>query len=135
MAVLNEKQRRFCHEYVTNGGNGKAAYKVAYGQSNMNEASIATQASKLARKQHIKDYMAFLRAPAIAEAQMGAATLLDELESARALAMKLGNPAAAVSAIMGKAKLLGKDKGDDPDEEKQAQPVTINVSVVDARQR
>ena len=54
--------------------------------------------------------LAELRAPIIAKAQLTVEDLLAELEEARQLALQTESAAPAVSATMGKAKLLGLDK-------------------------
>lgn len=40
MRELNEKMIKFCEEYVANGFNGTAAYKIAYGSDNDNVAAV-----------------------------------------------------------------------------------------------
>lgn len=40
MRELNEKQVKFCEEYVANGFNGTSAYKIAYSTDNDNVAAV-----------------------------------------------------------------------------------------------
>jgi phage terminase small subunit len=53
MATLNEKQTKFCEEYVANGYNGTAAYRTVYSQEDDNSAAVA--AHKLLRNSKIVD--------------------------------------------------------------------------------
>ena len=58
---LTEKMKRFCREYVTNGGNGTQAYLTAYDSKSETSASI--EASKLLRRDDITEYINALNKP------------------------------------------------------------------------
>lgn len=106
--ALTIKQERFCMVYIETG-NASEAYRQAYNAENMKESSINVNASKL-----LADAKVALR---IKELKLGHAKrheltiddLVDELEEARQAALLAESPqsSAAVSATMGKAKLLG----------------------------
>lgn len=59
--ALTEKQKRFCREYFTNGGNGTQAYLSAY--DSKSEVSAANESSILLKKEEIQKYLASLNRP------------------------------------------------------------------------
>lgn len=91
-------------------GNASEAYRQAYDVSNMKPESVNRKAKDVLDNVKITARLSELRAPAIAKAQLTVEDLLRELEEARRLALDTEAPAPAVSATMGKAKLLGLDK-------------------------
>lgn len=107
--ALTPKQDNFCLAYLETG-NASEAYRRAYDAENMNAQTVYKRASELLDNGEITARLEVLRAPIIAKAQITVEDLLAELEEARALAMSIEAPAPAVSATMGKAKLLGMDK-------------------------
>lgn len=109
MVKLTPKQENFCLAYLETG-NASEAYRRAYNAQNMKPESINVNASKLLSDAKIAQRIDELRAPAIAKAQLTVEDLLRELEEARRMALETEAPAPAVSATMGKAKLLGYDK-------------------------
>lgn len=118
--ALTPKQENFCLAYLETG-NASEAYRRAYDAEKMTPATINVKASNLLSNDKIGVRLAELRAPIIAKAQLTVEDLLRELEEARKLALETEAPAPAVSATMGKAKLLGLDK----------QIVDHNIRVVD----
>lgn len=107
--ALTPKQEKFCLVYLETG-NASEAYRQAYNASNMNTDSINRRAKELLDNSKITARLSEIRAPIIAKTQITVEDLLRELEEARRLALDTGAPAPAVSATMGKAKLLGLDK-------------------------
>ena len=107
--ALTPKQENFCLAYLETG-NASEAYRRAYDAENMNAQTVYKRASELLDNGEITARLEVLRAPIIAKAQITVEDLLAELEEARTLAMSIEAPAPAVSATMGKAKLLGMDK-------------------------
>ena len=107
--ALTPKQENFCLAYLETG-NASEAYRRAYDAENMNAQTVYKRASELLDNGVITARLEVLRAPIIAKAQITVEDLLAELEEARTLAMSIEAPAPAVSATMGKAKLLGMDK-------------------------
>lgn len=59
--MLTEKQKRFCEEYIKNGGNGTEAYLAAYDGNSENAASV--EASKFLGREDIQAYINKLRKP------------------------------------------------------------------------
>ena len=107
--ALTPKQESFCLAYLETG-NASEAYRRAYDSGDMAAPTINRKAKDLLNNGKITARLETLRAPAIAKAQLTVEDLLGELEEARALAMSIEAPAPAVSATMGKAKLLGLGK-------------------------
>lgn len=106
---LTPKQEKFCLVYLETG-NASEAYRQAYDASNMKTESVNRKAKDVLDNVKITARLEELRAPIIAKAQLTVEDLLRELEEARRLALDTEAPAPAVSATMGKAKLLGLDK-------------------------
>ncbi|WP_298157890.1 terminase small subunit [Ferrovum sp.] len=103
---LTSKQEKFCTAYIT-AANASDAYREAYASKNMNLATINRKAFDLLQDGKVTARIAELRASAAAVAVLTVNDLINELEEARNLAIQEGQTAAAVSATMGKAKLLG----------------------------
>lgn len=106
---LTPKQEKFCLVYLETG-NASEAYRQAYDAQSMKPETVNKRASELLDNGAIAGRLEELRAPIIAKAQLTVEDLLKELEEARRLALDTEAPAPAVSATMGKAKLLGLDK-------------------------
>jgi len=107
--ALTPKQENFCLAYLETG-NASEAYRRSYDAENMKPETINVKACELLQNGKIAERLEQLRAPVIARAQLTVEDLLRELEEARKLAIDTEAPAPAVSATMGKAKLLGLDK-------------------------
>lgn len=107
--ALTPKQENFCLAYLETG-NASEAYRRAYDIGTMKPESVNRKAKELLDNVKITARLAELRAPIIAKAQLTVEDLLRELEEARRLAIDTEQPSPAVSATMGKAKLLGLDK-------------------------
>lgn len=82
---LTEKMMSFCREYVSNGGNGTKAYMTAY--DSKSETSAGIEASRLLKRDDIKEYIAALNKPlnkkAISDRQKKIDIIWTELENAR----------------------------------------------------
>ena len=107
--VLTPKQENFCLAYLETG-NASEAYRRAYDIGTMKPESVNRKAKELLDNVKITARLVQLRAPIIAKAKLTVEDLLRELEEARRLAIDTEQPSPAVSATMGKAKLLGLDK-------------------------
>ena len=59
--ALTEKQKNFCREYFSNGGNGTQAYLTAYDSNS--EVSAGIEASRLLKQDDIQDFLASLNKP------------------------------------------------------------------------
>lgn len=109
MAMLTPKQENFCLAYLETG-NASEAYRRAYDASKMSVGAINVEACKLLDNPKIALRLSELREPILKRHAITVDDLLAELEEARRLALETEAPAPAVSATMGKAKLLGLDK-------------------------
>lgn len=110
MTTLTPKQEAFAQAYMQTGS-ASEAYRTAYDASKMTANSISVTASRLLDNSKISLRISELRMQAQQRHQLTVDDLLNELEEARQIAMGGERPqcAAAVSATMGKAKLLGFD--------------------------
>lgn len=109
MVKLTPKQENFCLAYLETG-NASEAYRRAYDADGMTPGSINVKASELLSNVKIAVRLDELREPILKRHAITVDDLLAELEEARRLALETEAPAPAVSATMGKAKLLGLDK-------------------------
>jgi len=106
MANLTPKQEAFCLAYIETG-NASEAYRRAYDTENMKSETINRNAKALLDNSKIATRVASVQQIAAERALVSVISLTEELEEARALALAEGQPSAAVSASMGKAKLHG----------------------------
>ena len=120
--MLNPKQEKFCQLYVELG-NGSEAYRQAY-NSTAKPESVHVRASELLSDSKVSVRVDEIREALKANHGITLKNILDELEEARTLALETGTATAAVSASMGKAKLLGFDR--EKKEQPTAKPFVIN---------
>lgn len=106
MSNLTAKREAFCLAYMESG-NQSEAYRIAFDAENMKAETVHKRASELMANREVKGRIAELQAQAAERALVTVQSLTQELEEARALALQEGQPSAAVSASMGKAKLHG----------------------------
>ena len=111
MSKLTPKQEKFCQLYIELG-NASEAYRQAYSCDKMKPESIHVNAAKLLENTKITLRISELQAEHRERHNLTVDDLIDELEEARQTALTAETPqcGAAVSATMGKAKLLGLDK-------------------------
>jgi len=105
---LTQKQEMFCIAYIETG-NASEAYRRAYNAENMQPATITVKASQLLAQDNVSVRVDALRAEQVARLGTTVDDLIAELDEARQIALAADKPqsAAAVSATLGKAKLLG----------------------------
>lgn len=105
---LTPKQEKFAQLYVELG-NASEAYKGAYPKAKRwSSDALRSQASKSLSNPNIRTRVDELRAAVAERAEVTIESLVDELEEARKVALTDPRAAgAAVSASMGKGKLLG----------------------------
>lgn len=110
---LTPKQEAFCLAYLETG-NASEAYRRAYNAANMSDPVVHNKASGLLAKGEVRVRLEELRSAAVKRHNITLDDLLRELEEARTKALNCESPqsSAAVSATMGKAKLLGLDRPD-----------------------
>ena len=108
---LTIKQEAFARAYVETG-NASEAYRRAYDAARMKPEVIAVKASELMANGKVAVSVQALRDQALKRHAVTVDSLVNELEEARLAALTAESPqsAAAVSATMGKAKLMGLDK-------------------------
>lgn len=105
---MTPKQEHFARLYVETG-NASEAYRQAYNAENMKPETVTNEAYKLLQDPDISAMVDDLKAEARQRHRVTVDDLLHELEQARAAALAAPTPqsSAAVSATMGKAKMLG----------------------------
>jgi hypothetical protein len=108
---FTDKMEAFCLAYMETG-NASEAYRRSYNIENMIASGVGREAWIVLQKPQVQARIAELREVVMERHQITIDTLLAELEEARQKAMTADTPqaSAAVSATMGKAKLLGLDK-------------------------
>lgn len=108
---ITQKQRAYCLAFMETG-NSSEAYRRSYDTSGMTTASVNRCAKDVYDNVNVSAMIEQLRKKAMKRNEITVDTLLDELEEARkaALAAETAQSSAAVSATMGKARLLGLDK-------------------------
>ena len=108
---LTIKQEAFARAYVETG-NASEAYRRAYNAENMKQESIAVRACQLLAHCKVSVMVQKLKDQVAERHAVTVDSLVNELEEARIAALTAESPqsAAAVSATMGKAKLMGLDK-------------------------
>lgn len=133
--ALTPKQENFCLAYLETG-NASEAYRRAYEADGMSAVTVNKRASELLDNGAIAGRLEELRAPIIAKAQLTVEDLLAELEQTRQIALSAETPQTgpAVSATMGKAKLLGLDKQviDHISSDKSMTPPQVDAKLVGA---
>jgi len=131
MANLTPKQEKFCQLYIELG-NASEAYRQAYDASKMKPETINTKAKELLNNGKITVRIEELKAEHKERHNITVDDLIAELEEARQLAKDpvKPQPAAMVSATMGKAKILGFDKQVVELSGKDGKPIeTINKNI------
>lgn len=109
MAELTLKQEHFVKAYIETG-NASEAYRIAYDADKMKAETIHRKASELMNNGKIRARLNELQTEHKERHNMTVDDLIKELDEAREIAKENGNPTAMISAVMGKAKLLGLDK-------------------------
>lgn len=120
--MLTPKQEKFCQLYVKLG-NASEAYRQSH-NSKAKPESVNVMACNLLAEVNITLRVDEIREALKANHGITLQNILEELEEARKLALETGTATAAVSASMGKAKLLGFDR--EKKEIAQSKPFVIN---------
>ncbi|WP_180072198.1 terminase small subunit [Acinetobacter sp. YH12200] len=131
MARLQPKQEKFCQLYIELG-NASEAYRQAYDTSRMKSETVGRKAQELLNHGIITAYIEELRVVHRERHNITVDDLIAELEEARQLAKDpvKPQPAAMVSATMGKAKILGFDKQVVELSGKDGGPIDLSLKVV-----
>lgn len=108
---FSDKMEKFCLAYVETA-NAAESYRIAYNTENMATATIGREGYNTLQKPQVQARLEELRKKVMERHEITVDTLIAELEEARKAALGAETPqtSAAVSATMGKAKLLGLDK-------------------------
>lgn len=108
---LTAQQEAFCLAYLETG-NAAESYRRAYNTApNARDNWIYVEASQLLDNPKVARRLNRLQDEAAKMSLYSVKAAYDELELARKLAHKTENPSAAVSAVVGKMKLFGLEKG------------------------
>lgn len=103
---LTVKQEGFCTAFVETG-NASEAYRRSYNAEKMKPASVNRKAKELLDNGKITARVEELRAAALERHEFTVDDMIVQLDEDRKFARECGSAAAAVSASMGKAKVLG----------------------------
>lgn len=103
---MTPKQEAFCLAYVETG-NASEAYRRAYDAENMKPGTVNKRASELLADGEVTGRVDQLKAAAVERHKFTVDDMIRQLDEDRKFARELETPAAAVSASMGKAKVLG----------------------------
>ena len=106
---LKPKQEAFAQAYVESG-NASEAYRRSYNAEKMTNETINVAACKLLANYKVAIRVKQLQEKAAKRHDITVDDLIRELEEARKLAIETEKAGPAVTATMGKAKLLGMDK-------------------------
>lgn len=132
--ILTPKQENFCLAYIETG-NASEAYRRAYDAEKMKPETINRSAKELLDNPKISTRLDELRVSIVERHKITVDDLIKELEEARALALvaETVQASAAISATMGKAKLLGLgvDRVEMTGKNGAAQELNVNVSMTD----
>jgi len=105
---LTPKQEAFCQAYIETG-NASEAYRSSYNASNMKPETVNRTAKELLDNPKIAARIKQLQESHQKRHNVTVDSLLAELEEARQLALQEMQAAPAISATMGKAKIVGVD--------------------------
>ena len=108
---VTEQQEKFCRVFVETG-NASEAYRQAYKSDRKTANSVAVDASRMLDKPNVRLRIDALRQVHAKRHNVTVDSLVAELEEIKRIALEAETPqtSAAVSAVMGKAKLTGLDK-------------------------
>lgn len=109
MSELTIKQENFCLYHVETG-NASEAYRRAYDADGMKPETINRRAFDLMEDSKIRARIDMLQAKHRKAHDIRISDILDKLEDIYQESMKKGNFSAAVSSVMGQAKILGFDR-------------------------
>jgi phage terminase small subunit len=103
---LTPKQEKFCQKYIELG-NASEAYRAAYDCKRSTDKTVWESASKLMADPKVSARITSLQALHQKRHEVTVDSITRELDEDRALARQLKQPAPAITAVLGKAKLHG----------------------------
>ncbi len=104
--ALNPKQEKFCHAYIETSNATEAYRQAGYGP-NATEKTQTENACRLLANSNVLARINALRAGHQKRHEITVDSLTAELNTDREMARKLEQPATAITATMGQAKLHG----------------------------
>jgi hypothetical protein len=104
--TLTIKQEKFCLAYIETGSSTEA-YRRSYNIGSMKPITINRKATEVLQNAKVQERVKELKGDLVKRYEVTVDSLVGELEEARTLAIRIEAPAPAVSATMGKGKLLG----------------------------
>lgn len=107
--MLTPKQEGFCKSFIETG-NASEAYRLHYGAEKMKPETVNRSAKELLDNHKITARIEELRGELKEKFNLTVEDLIAELEENRQAALGNGQCGPAVSATMGKARILGLDK-------------------------
>lgn len=107
--ALRWKQEKFCQKFIETGL-ATEAYRFAYSAEKMKPGTIRVKANEVLNYPKVAARIKELMAQHTERHKITVDDLLAELEEARKLALDTKKAGPAVSATMGKARLLGLDR-------------------------
>jgi len=132
MGILNNQQWETAAQVFIQTGNKTEAYRQAGYSTNMSDKAISTKVQRVFNNGAVLGRVAELQAE---QAKLHAVTiesLTADLREDRALAYSVKNPSAAVSAVMGMARLHGLDK-QVLTADLVNPPSLINIAIIDSK--
>lgn len=103
---MTPKQEGFCQAFIETG-NASEAYRQAYDADRMKPETVNREAKALTDNPKIAARLAQLRADHVERHNFTIDDMIVQLDADRKFARELKAPAAAITATMGKAKVLG----------------------------
>ena len=129
--ISNQRQEKLAQVFVETG-NKTEAYRQAGYSTNCTARTITGNVMRLFRTAKVLNRVAELQAEAAERHAVTIESLTADLREDRALAYSVKNPSAAVSAVMGMARLHGLDK-----QVLTADPINppslINIAIIDSK--
>jgi hypothetical protein len=105
-AMVNIRQEKFAQNLVAQGMNATAAYKAA-GYTAKKDVTARNGAHELLTNPYVAARISELQRLAAKRHAKTVDTIISDLDQLRDLAIKNGQPAAGVAAVMGAARILG----------------------------
>jgi len=105
MPHLKAAYERFVQEYVANGRNGQDAYMAAFPKSG--KSAARGSASRLLARAEVKSRVAEMQGKSAERSQVTLDKLIKEAADIQRAAMDANSYAAAISALIARAKLCG----------------------------
>jgi len=106
---LTPQQEKFCQRYIELS-NASEAYRQSYNCEKSSPQCVWNEAYKLMLNPYVALRVQNLQAEHAQRHKVTVDSLTEELNEAKAIAYSLEHTSAAISAIMGKAKIHGHDK-------------------------